>query len=408
MRKQFHNIIGFFKQRIAEIKQLKDPSARFFSDAEVTTIEGPSRFGHIILWTAVVFFIVGLVWAKLAILDEVTVGDGKVIPSSQIQVIQNLEGGIVSKIFVHEGDIVQKDQVLMQLDTKRFASSYDEAMMKALSLKLKVARLTAEANDKPFIPPEDIQKTKPELVMSEMELYKSRQSELKQMKNSRLLAEKELEITKPLVKAGAASPVEVIRLERSLSDIDGQISNFYSRALSELSEARAELSTLHESTAGLQDRLQRTTILAPVKGIVKQIKVNTIGGVIQPGMDLLEIVPLNDNLLIEAKIRPADIGFLHPGQEAMVKISAYDFSIYGGLPGIVEQISADSISNEKGDSFYLIRVRTQKNYLKTPAKPLYIIPGMMASVDILTGRKSVLHYLLKPIIKAKELALRER
>ncbi|HAT8179416.1 TPA: HlyD family type I secretion periplasmic adaptor subunit [Legionella pneumophila] len=369
-------------------------------------------FTHIILWTSLLFFIVAIIWANYAILDEVTTGQGKVIPSSEVQVIQNLEGGIIQNIFVKEGQIVKKDQILMQIDNTRFMASYAEAEKKIDALEIEIIRINAEiSNTKPVFP-EKYTKIYPHLVQDQLSLYESRMRELKQLETSLELAQKELNLTRPLLKGGSVSEVEIIRLERSVSEIKGSIEKFKSEELDRLNKARSELFALIEANKADKDRLTRTTVRSPVYGIVKQIKTNTIGGVVQPGSDLLEIVPLDDTLLIEAKIRPSDIGFIHPGQKAMVKITAYDFSIYGGLEGIVEHISADTIIDEQTDkkeeSYYIVKVRTDKNYLGTEKNPLPIIPGMQATVDILTGQKSVLQYLLKPIIKAKQSALRER
>ncbi|APF03161.1 TPA: HlyD family type I secretion periplasmic adaptor subunit [Legionella pneumophila] len=369
-------------------------------------------FTHIILWASLLFFIAAIIWANYAILDEVTTGQGKVIPSSEVQVIQNLEGGIIQNIFVKEGQIVKKDQILMQIDNTRFMSSYAEAEKKIDALEIEIIRLNAEiSNTKPVFP-EKLTKTYPHLVQDQLSLYESRMRELNQLEKSLELAQKELNLTRPLLKGGSVSEVEVIRLERTVSEIKGSIEKFKSEELDRLNKARTELFALIEANKADKDRLTRTTVRSPVYGIVKQIKTKTIGGVVQPGNDLLEIVPLDDTLLIEAKIRPSDIGFIHPGQKAMVKITAYDFSIYGGLEGIVEHISADTIIDEQTDkkeeSYYIVKVRTEKNYLGTEKNPLPIIPGMQATVDILTGQKSVLQYLLKPIIKAKQSALRER
>ncbi|KTD62710.1 HlyD family type I secretion periplasmic adaptor subunit [Legionella shakespearei] len=368
-------------------------------------------FAHIILWASALFIVVAILWANYAILDEVTSGQGKVIPSSQIQVIQNLEGGIIKQIFVKEGEIVKKGQILMQIDNTRFMSSYSEAEKKINALQLEIIRLNAEINNTPPVFPEELKKNQPNLVSDQMSLYQSRMNELNQLKISLELAEKELNMTRPLLKNGSVSPVEVIRLDRTVSEIKGNIDKFKSDELDKLNKARGDLSALMEANKADKDRLARTTVKSPVYGIIKQIKATTIGGVVQPGNDIIEIVPLEDTLLIEAKIRPSDIGFIHAGQKAMVKITAYDFSIYGGLEGEVEQISADTIVDEtdkKNESFYVIRVRTYQNHLGTKAKPLPIIPGMLATVDILTGEKSVLEYILKPIIKAKQSALRER
>ncbi|KTD20085.1 HlyD family secretion protein [Legionella lansingensis] len=370
-------------------------------------------FTHIILWSSLLFIVCALVWANYAVLDEVTTGEGKVIPSSQIQIIQNLEGGIVSKLYVQEGEIVEKNQTLMQIDNTRFKASFNEAEQKMIALEISIIRLSAEMNNTPMVVPASLKKKNGGLVEAEEALYKSRQEELKQLTSALGLAEKELALSKPLVAKGAVSEVEILRLQREVNELQGKIHQFKSHALEQLNKNKAELAALKESQSAEEDRLVRTTVRSPVKGIVKRIKVNTIGGVIQPGMDIIEIVPLDDTLLIEAKIRPSDIGFIHPGQKAIVKLTAYEFPIYGGLTGKVEQISADTITDEQGPSgkeetYYLIRVRTEKNYLGTEAKPLYIIPGMMATVDILTGNKTVLQYILKPILKARQTALRER
>jgi len=368
-------------------------------------------FTHIILWTSLLFITCAIVWANYAMLDEVTAGEGKVIPSSQVQVIQNLEGGIVNKLFVHEGEVVQADQVLMQIDNTRFMATFNEAQKKIASLQIQVMRITAEMNGKPFIIPEEVIKSNPTLAEAEKALFDSRSEELRQLQITLDLAQKELDMSEPLVSKGAISEVEIIRLQRSVNEIKGKMSQFRSQGIEQLNKAKGELSALEEAHTADKDRLVRTTVRSPMKGIVKQIKVNTIGGVIQPGMDIIEIVPLDDTLLIEAKIKPADIGFIKIGQNATVKLSAYDYSIYGGLPGKVEQISADTITDDKKqkeETYYIIRVRTDKNYLGSQAKPLYIIPGMMATVDILTGHKSVLAYILKPILKTTHSAMRER
>ena len=368
-------------------------------------------FSHIILWTTFIILITALVWADNAILDEVTRGQGRVIPSSQIQVIQNLEGGIIEKILVHEGQIVNKNQILMQISNIRFQSSFNEIKNKIVALKLKILRLNAERKNTPFEIPKELEEFNPLLAEAEKALHNARKSELEQMEISLKLSKRELTLTKPLVKKGAASEVEILKLRRTVNDIKGQLYKYQSNAVTQLNDARAELSGLTQTQVADKDRLDRTTVRSPVKGIIKQIKVTTLGGVVKPGMDIIEIVPLDDTLLIEAKIKPADIGFIQPNQKAVVKISAYDFAIYGGLTGRVEQISADTITEEKNgkdETFYIIRVRTDKNYLGTNKKQLYIIPGMLATVDILTGHKSVLDYLLKPILKAKNNALRER
>jgi adhesin transport system membrane fusion protein len=263
--------------------------------------------------------------------------------------------------------------------------------------------------------------------------YKELTTKLEELTRTYAILQKELELTRPLISQGAVSEVEVLHLERQASQMQGEIATikqtipkaqsrlqeaqlalrenqlvFFNKAKSELNEVLAELDEVSASAIALEDRLRRTNVRSPVAGTINRLLVNTVGGVIQPGMDLVEIVPLEDTLVIEAKIKPADIAFLRPNQEAKVKFTAYDFTIYGGLDAKLEHISADSITDEKGNSYYLVRLRTDKNYLGPESDPLPIIPGMVASVDILTGEKTVLAYLLKPVLRAKYMALREQ
>ncbi len=365
-------------------------------------------FAHIILILTALFLIIMLVWAYFAVLDEVTTAEGKVIPSQKIKVIQNLEGGIVKDILVREGQDVGKGQILMHLDPTRFSSNFQEGKLKKQALEIKIMRLDAELNHKKFSIPHKLTKTFPELAASEQALYLSKQHELHALQSKRALLNKEIRMTRPLIREGAVSEVEVLRLQQELHEINGAIGRFRSLSLQELNAAEAEKSTLEENNKALQDQLARTEVRSPVKGIVKQIYVTTVGGVVKPAMPLMEIVPLEDTLLIEARVKPRNIGFLHPGQEALVKVSAYDFSIYGGLKGKVEHIGADTTVDQKGNSYYEVWVRTQKNYLEKDKEVLHIIPGMQVTVDVLTGKKSVLDYLLKPILKTKQQALRER
>lgn len=391
-----------------------DPSDDFMGDTSAVHARGAHPIARVILWLIIAFLLIGFIWAKLAVLDEVAVGEGKVIPASQVQIIQNLEGGIIEKIYVHEGDIVQKDQILMQLDNTRFASDYASEEVKRLALLATVARLNAVLTDSPFTVSPELEQKIPDLVQHEKEQYISQEQELKQKTDGLELFKKEYVMTKPLVAKGAAADVELLHLQHSIADAQGQIDAFKSQTLQDLNKAKSELLSTTETLKEYKDRYERTTIRSPVKGIIKQIKVNTVGGVSQPGMDLMEVVPLEDTLLIEAKIDPKDIGFIHIGQSATVKITAYDYSIYGGLKGKVESISADTITDTapngapREKSFYQIRVRTQQNHLGTKEHPLFIIPGMQASVDILTGQKTVLDYLLKPILKTTQNALKER
>jgi len=430
-------------------------------DSTAALFQHTPRLGSYIMYGFIAFIVTSLIWAYFAKLDEVTVGEGKVIPSSQVQVIQNLEGGIISSIPVKVGDLVQKGDVVVRLDETRFSSSLGETKAKHEALTAKVARLTAEANGRPLQFPPELIKANPIVAQEEHALYISRRLELdtsisvlvqqtsqrnqelqekkaklKQLEESYRLVDKELKMSRPLAAQGVMSEVEILRLERQLSDLKGEMDStrlsiprleqaiveaqskiaaanakFRSDAAVEASLASAELAGTSATNVAAEDRLARTSVRAPLTGVIKQIKVNTVGGVLQPGMEIMEIVPMEDNLLIETKVRPSDVGFIHPGQEAMVKLSAYDFSIYGGLEATVESISADTITEEKSgksESFYLVQVRTKSNSFTSSKKKLPIIPGMMATVHIKTGKKTVMTYLLKPVLKAKNEALRER
>ena len=396
-------------------KKLPQLSDAFF-DRLNTLIEIESSRG--LFYLIVIFFIVALLWGALAMLDEVTVGLGKIVPSSQIQIIQNLEGGILTELSVHEGEVVKKDQVLVRLSDTKSTANYKEGRKRYLAFLASNARLFAQSNghDKVAFPPEvldeasDSVKIETKLFQSQM---KSFDESISYLSKSYRLGNEELQKTKPLLAKGAASEVEIIRLERQVNDLKGQIEDkknkFKADAQSEHNKNQLEIQGLEQSNIYSADQLTRTTIKSPVNGAVKKLHVVTLGGVIQPGMTIMEIVPIEDNLLIEARVKPNDIAFLKIGQEATVKVSAYDFSTYGGIKGILEQISADTMIDEKsGESYFLIKVRTDKNYIVKDEKHLPIIPGMTAEVDVLTGRKSVLSYLMKPLLKTKQNALRER
>lgn len=428
------------------------------TDIRTTVLAQSPRGGRAIIWTVMALFVLAIIWAYFSEIEQTTRGAGKVIPSSQIQVVQNLEGGIISEILVDVGSLVKKGQLLLRIDETRFSSSFQQNRVKYLSYQAKAARLLAEANDTAFEVPEEVMSERPEIGKREQELFESRKrefessvailqeqihqrqrelgelkSKLDELTRTYALIERELEMTRPLVGQGAVSEVDVLHLERQASQMQGEIETikqsipkarskyqeaqlalkeerlrFFNKAKQELNEVLAEMEEVSASAVALEDRLKRTSVRSPVNGTINRLLVNTVGQVIQPGMDLVEIVPLEDTLLIEAKIKPRDIAFLRPGQEAMVKFTAYDFTIYGGLKANLEHISADSITDERGNSYYLVRLRTNKNYLGPESDPLPIIPGMVASVDILTGKKTILAYLLKPVLRAKYMALRER
>ncbi|MDD2059782.1 HlyD family type I secretion periplasmic adaptor subunit [Pseudomonas sp. GD03860] len=452
-----------------DMGQFKDSLRKYFKGSESFSgqplpevnkalIEDAPRIVRLTIWGVIAFFLFLGLWANFAIIDEVTRGEGKAIPSSKLQKIQNLEGGIVAQIYAKEGEIVEIGDPLLRLDDTRFVSNVGETEADRLAMALRVERLSAEVEDRPLKIDEEIRKAAPSQAANEESLYQSRRQQLQdeigglqeqlvqrqqelrefsskqsQYRNSLQLLRQEISMSEPLVAQGAISQVEVLRLKRAEVENRGQLDatslaipraesaikeverkidetrgKFRSEALTQLNEARTDLSKAQATGKALDDRVSRTLVTSPVRGIVKQLLVNTIGGVIQPGSDLVEIVPLDDTLLVEARIRPQDIAFLHPGQEAMVKFTAYDFTIYGGLKAKLEQIGADTITDEDNNTFYVIKLRTERSHLGTDENPLLIIPGMVASVDIITGKKSVLSYLLKPIIRARAEALRER
>jgi membrane fusion protein, adhesin transport system len=389
----------------------------FMSDARAAIVRESHPLASAVLYLTAIFLAVALAWAAYADLDEVAVGPGRVIPSSQVQVIQNLEGGILTELAAAEGQVVDQDQVLLRIDDTRFTSSYREARVKRLSLLAAIARLSAEVQGTRPVFPAEVAREAPRLVSSESELYGTRRRALEEtiagVKRSHQLASKELEISEPLVAKGAISEVELLRLRRQVNELqtsmDDRRNRFRAEANEELARQKNELAGLDEAAVALEDRVRRTLVRSPVRGVVKKINFTTIGAVIQPGASILEVVPLEDSLLIEAQIRPDDIAFIHPGQGATVKITAYDYSIYGGLPGTVEHVSADSLLDEKrGYSYYKVLVRTKSANIEHQGRSLPIIPGMTGSVDILTGHKTVLEYLLKPVLKARERAMRER
>ena len=438
--------------------RIKAEDVDFATDIRTSILAQSPRGGRAIIWAVLVLFIAGLYWASVSEIEEVTRGAGKVIPAGQIQVIQNLEGGILAEILVKVGDTVQKGQLLLRIDDTRFASSFQQNRAKYLANKAKAARLQAETSGTPFRLPEEVVQEAPEIGLHEQQLYLSRQNELRsgieikqeqinqrvnELKelNVRLdeltktynLFQKEIALLRPLVEKGAIAEMEVLQTERRAGEMLGEIEttrqaiprvrskigesqvslkelrlNFLNKAKAELNEVSSQLGEDAATSIALKDRLDRTHVVSPVNGTVNRLLINTVGGVVQPGMNLIEIVPTEATLLIEAKINPSDIAFLRPGQEAKIKITAYDYTIYGGLDARLERIGADSLTDEKGNSYYLVELRTDRNYLGPEDNPLPIMPGMVATADILTGKKTILTYLLKPVLRAKHMALRER
>lgn len=413
---------------------------------------------RILLWLIAVFVLVAVVWAANAKLDELVRGEGRVIPSRKVQMVQNLEGGIVAEIRVTEGSLVEKGQVILRIDDTQFASSYQDNQLKALALQARVERLRAEiAGQAELTFGAELREKLPKLTQEEQALFASRKAfvesnlriadqQLKQtqqlLESARFsaqhalkelqLAQKELDMLKPLLVEGLVSEIELLQAEKRLLSAEGDahrlqlklpeigaeleaakdrrslpLTEFRSSAQEELNQTLGELARVSNTDGALLDRVSRTLVRSPVKGTVKQLLVNTIGGVVQPGMDMVSIVPIEDSLLIETRIKPSDIARLHPGLKAIVKLSAYDYSIYGGLESEVEQISADSLVNQQGESMYLVTVRTRQNFLSRGGQSLPIIPGMVAQVDIITGKKTVLDYLLRPINRVAAVALTE-
>jgi adhesin transport system membrane fusion protein len=424
-------------------------------EAEEALLEQmPLRAKKILYGVALVLFVL-LLWASLAKVDEVTRGEGKVVPSKQVQVIQSLDGGIVSEILVHEGQIIAVGDPLVRIDETRAISSLRENQSQVISLLAKQARLEALAEGKSFKPPPQVEKDYPEVYAQEYGSYISsrdalasqvgmardqltqRERELSEVRAKMEQAERgldlstqELTLTRPLQSSGAVSEVDLLRLEREVAQLRGereqaraQIGRVQasiaeanrkineteqssrSKVRAELSETTAKLNSISETSVALNDKVVQSTLKSPVNGTVSRLYFNTVGGVIQPGKEVLEVVPSDDTLVLETKIQLKDIAFITLNQPATVKLTAYDYTIYGILEAKVVGVSADSQVDEKGNAFYIVRVRTFKSNL---GKDLPIIPGMAAQVDIMTGKKTVLSYLLKPVLKARSYAFTER
>lgn len=425
------------------------------TDADWARLQQQPTRARSLLYGIVLTLIALIVWSAFAELDEITRGEGRVIPASQLQIIQSVDGGVVEDILVREGQVVEAGDVLMRVDPTRFISSLRENRVRYLALQARAARLEALTEGRPFDPPADLIAEVPGIVEHERTLYRTSleerdaqiqiareqllqrreelnevQARLVQARRSFELGSRELELTRPLLTTGAISEVEIMRLEREVSRAQGdrdQATAQLARLRSAITEAErrigeievgtlnhwrneltitlTELATLTEGSVGLQDRVRHAEIRAPVRGTIQRLIVTTRGGVVQPGREVVELVPLDDQLIVETRVVPRDIAFLRPGQPAVVKLSAYDFTIYGGLQGEVEHISADAITDERGNTFFQVRVRTGSTGFGDDQP---VIPGMIAQVDILTGKKTVLEYLLKPVLRAQATALTER
>ncbi|AUH53144.1 HlyD family type I secretion periplasmic adaptor subunit [Chromobacterium sp. ATCC 53434] len=428
----------------------------FAADADWAILQQNPGRPRIFVWSMLGFFLVAFLWSAFAKVDEVSRGEGKVIPSNQNQHLQSLDGGVVSQILAKEGQVVQKGQLLLRVDNTRFVSSLEENQVQYLALQAKTARLKALAGGTPFQLPPKVLQLAPDIAKQEMDLYNSKQMELNasvgiarqqlaqrgqelnevraryaQALSSYDLTMQELTVTRPLKESGAVSDVDLLRLERDVARFRGERDQAAAQmpkiqaaigeaqrkiqeveltmrntASAELSDTMAKASSLSAGSVALADKVKLSEVRSPVRGQIKRLFINTIGGVVQPGKDIIEIVPLDDSLLLETRITPRDIAFLHPGQHAVVRFTAYDFTIYGGMEGSVAEIGADTITDEKGNAFYIVKVKTQGSRLGREKLPIF--PGMVAQVDIMTGKKSILSYLLKPVLRAKAEALRER
>ena len=373
-------------------------------------------------WVLTITFVslaVFFAWAYFAELDEITRAPGTVISSSRTQVIQSQDGGTLEAMLVKEGDTVEVGQTLARLERTRAEAIYLEARAKAVGLSATLARLRAEVfGGKPDFPPEIA--NYPEFRSNQLALFKKRQDalseELQGIKNMTGLAIEELNMNLPLVKSGDVSRTEVLRLQRQVADLKSQGTNKLNKYFQ---DAQAELNKVEEEHAGaLQNMVQRKNLLdqteltSPMRGVVKNVRITTQGGVIRAGEEVMQIVPLEEDLLIEAKVSPSDIAFISIGMAASVKIDAYDSTIYGALPGKLMYVSADTLSENLKDNekpYYRTRVRTTgRQFSGRPSAEIDILPGMTATIEFKTGRNTVLHYFLKPIVKTLSESLGER
>jgi len=445
------------KIKLPKKRELTREDYEYMDSLSSAVLEKHPKKLHVVLlfWCVTIFFFI--VWASLAQIDEIARGNGDVIPSNENQVVQNLEGGIVEEILIKEGSLVKKGDILLKINNEKSISTYQSNEVKAMALEAKILRLKAQSQAQEFnLTKANNEEIKP-YIKNELSLYETNinqlnstievlNEQLKQKKNSfedakskklylsksLKMIRKELGMTAPMVERGIASEVDLLRLQKEENNaldefksaefaivrLESEINetlhkiqetklSFSSKAKQELNEAIAEYKRTVSNAKALEDQVTRTIVKAPRDGVVQRLFVHTIGGVVKPGDDLIEIVPSNEKLLVNAKIKPSDIAFIYPSQKAIVKFSAYDFSIYGGLEGEVISISPDTIKDKDENTYYIVRIQTQKSKLEQ-SKDMKIIPGITAQVDILTGKKSILSYILKPILKTKQYAFGDR
>jgi adhesin transport system membrane fusion protein len=400
------------------LKSIARDDLPFVSDMQEALLTERSRVTGVSLLLMLATLAGALAWAGLSRVEEITKADGRIIPSSREQIIQSLEGGIMQELLVREGDVVAQGQPLLRIDPTKAASSLEEGRSKSIALMAAAARLSAESRGTPLRFPEEVRQDA-EIVRNETQTFDARRRAVEEsvatLRRSRELLAREIAMTAPMVEKGLVAEVELLRMRRQANELELQIAERYNRyraeAANELTRVESELAQVSGILTARQDTVDRTVVRAPVRGTIKNIRVNTVGGVIQPGQDIMEIVPLEDQLLVEAKVRPHDVAFLRPGLPAQVKLTAYDYTIYGALDGELELISPDTLREERrqqeADDYYRVLVRTHKSVLSAGGRQLPIIPGMTASVEIRTGEKTVLDYLLKPVLRVRE-ALRER
>ncbi len=427
-------------------------------DDDFTPADGLNARDHVLLYTITFLLVIFLAWTNIATLDEVSRGDGRVVPSSEVQVIQNLEGGIVDEFLVKEGQAVKAGDVLVRMRNVQAKADFAATTQKYSGILATVTRLQAEADGKPLVFSDELRKTVPDSVRAETDAFEAnkRQKESQATVLHDQLAQKEQEVqeltrrisdtgsmlalaveernmVEPMIAKGAANKKELLDIRQRIaqqqtelnglknalprsqaavkeakSRLDSLDKEFAANAQKTLADKTIEMNTIKQTLSAYQDKSERTEIRSPVHGTVKDLKVVTVGGVVRPGDTIMEIVPLEDQLIIEARIQPRDIAFIHIGQQAIVRMTAFDFSVYGSMKGQVTEVSPDAIVNEKGESFYRVKVKTDAAGVVKGDKKLDIMPGMQATVDIITGEKTVMQYLLKPFLKASQTALRER
>jgi adhesin transport system membrane fusion protein len=445
------------KMKLPKKRELTKEDYAYMDSLSSAVLEKHPKKLHVVLifWTVTIFFFI--LWASLAQIDEIARGSGDVIPSNENQIVQNLEGGIVEEILIKEGSLVKKGEILLKINNEKSISTFESNEVKSMALEAKILRLNAQSLGEPFdLTKADNEAIKP-YIKDELSLYKTNINQLNsglevlneqliQKKNSQedakskkeylkkslVMIRKEIAMTEPMVERGIASQVDLLRLQKeennaldefksaqfAITRLGSEINenlhkiqeaklSFKAKAKQELNEATAEYKRTVSNATALEDQVLRTIVKAPRDGVVQKLFVHTIGGVVKPGDNLIEIVPTNEKLLVNAKVKPSDIAFIYPSQKAIVKFSAYDFSIYGGLEGEVVSISPDTIKDKEENTYYIVRIQTQKSKL-IQSKDMKIIPGMTAQVDILTGKKSILSYILKPILKTKQYAFGDR